>query len=440
MRRVVVLVVAGLWLAACGRSGGPAPVVYGDGGDSPRAAQTRPQQQAPPLAQVGQAGLHTVRPGDTLSEIAAAYRVPMRRLAEANDLDPPYVLRVGQRLRIPVQRPYTVRKGDTVYRISRRFQVPIRAIIDANDLAPPYLLRVGQILEIPVPRKHVVNRGDTLYGISRRYDVDLSELARLNGLSPPYTITPGQQLLIPASGGRGTTQVARTSGETSAVDKGEAASASPPTESRSSVSTESDTTGEPSTGGASMGGASTGGEARRRAREAASESAERQVVDVPKPPVRPASLGRPPPREIPTPPARAGGRFAWPVRGEIVAGFGPQDDGLHNDGINIAAPRGTAIRAAENGVVAYVGNELRGFGNLLLIKHADDWITAYAHCERIRVQHGARVQRGQTVAVVGSSGGVARPQLHFEIRRGSKAVDPIRMLGRLEAALRRSGG
>jgi len=430
MRRVFVLVVAGLWLAACGRSGGPAPVVYGDGGDSPRAAQTRPQQQAPPLAQVGQAGLHTVRPGDTLSEIAAAYRVPMRRLAEANDLAPPYVLRVGQRLRIPVQRRYTVRKGDTVYRIARRYQVPIRAIIDANDLEPPYLLRVDQTLSIPVPRKHVVNKGDTLYGISRGYNVDLSELARLNGLSPPYTITPGQQLLIPASGGRGATQVARTGGEAASVDKGEGASASRATDSRSGVSTDSDRPGE----------ASTSGEVRQSDQAARPGSTERQVVDVPKPPVRPASLGRPPPRDIPTPPARAGGRFAWPVQGEIVAGFGPQDDGLHNDGINIAAPRGTAIRAAENGVVAYVGNELRGFGNLLLIKHADDWITAYAHCERIRVQRGARVQRGQTVAEVGSSGGVARPQLHFEIRRGSKAVDPIRMLGRLEAALERGGG
>ncbi len=431
MRRVLVLVIAGLWLAACGRGGGPAPVIYGDGGDSPGAVPQERSRQAAPLAQVGQAGLHTVARGDTLSEIAQAYGVPMRRLIQANDLEPPYVLRVGQRLRIPVQRRYTVRKGDTVYRIARRFQVPIRAIIDANDLEPPYLLRVDQTLFIPVPRKHVVNKGDTLYGISRGYDVDLSELARLNGLSPPYTITPGQQLLIPASGGRDATQVARTGGETApAADTGKAASASRPTDSGSGVSTDSDTPGE----------ASTSGEVRQTDPAAGPGSAERQVVDVPKPPVRPASLGRPPPRDIPTPPPRAGGRFAWPVQGEIVAGFGPQDDGLHNDGINVAVPRGTAIKAAENGVVAYVGNELRGFGNLLLIKHADDWITAYAHCERIEVKRGARVRRGQTVAHVGSSGGVARPQLHFEIRRGSKAVDPIRMLGRLEAALRRGRG
>ena len=113
---------------------------------------------------------------------------------------------------------------------------------------------------------------------------------------------------------------------------------------------------------------------------------------------------------------------------------GPKKNGLHNDGINIAAPRGAPVLAAENGVVAYAGNELRGFGNLLLIKHADGWMTAYAHTESLLVGPGDRVRRGQIVARVGDSGSVATPQLHFEIRKGTRAVNPSRLL----AAARRS--
>tara|TARA_B100001123_G_scaffold209233_1_gene236750 strand:+ start:177 stop:533 length:357 start_codon:yes stop_codon:yes gene_type:complete len=112
------------------------------------------------------------------------------------------------------------------------------------------------------------------------------------------------------------------------------------------------------------------------------------------------------------------------VRGRIISNFGPRAGGLHNDGINIAAPKGSAILAADNGVVAYAGKGLKGFGNLLLIKHADGWTTAYAHVDRILIRRGEVVERGQTIATIGSSGGVLRPQLHFEIRKGARAVDP----------------
>jgi len=126
------------------------------------------------------------------------------------------------------------------------------------------------------------------------------------------------------------------------------------------------------------------------------------------------------------PPPRASSTFLWPVKGEVLAEFGPlANKGQHNDGINIAAPKGTPVRAAENGTVAYVGNELRGFGNLLLIKHADGWITAYAHNDHLMVKRGERVRRGQTIATVGSSGSVTVPQLHFEIRHGTEAVNPM---------------
>jgi murein DD-endopeptidase MepM/ murein hydrolase activator NlpD len=144
----------------------------------------------------------------------------------------------------------------------------------------------------------------------------------------------------------------------------------------------------------------------------------------------------PPPQLAPlaTIPPRSGRTFEWPVRGKLLARYGTQGKGLHNDGINIAARSGTRVRAAESGVVAYAGNELRGFGNLLIIKHADGWVTAYAHNEKLLVGRGDQVSRGQDIAVVGATGNVSEPQLHFEIRRGQRALDPLKYLAPVTAA------
>src|SRR5258706_6051455 len=131
----------------------------------------------------------------------------------------------------------------------------------------------------------------------------------------------------------------------------------------------------------------------------------------------------------PAPPPRAARSFLWPLRGRVLATYGERGGGLHNDGINIAAGKGTPVHAAENGVVAYAGNEIRGFGNLLLIKHADGFMTAYAHADTLAVQRGDVVRRGQVIARIGSSGNVAEPQLHFEVRRGAQAIDPQSVLG-----------
>jgi murein DD-endopeptidase MepM/ murein hydrolase activator NlpD len=124
-------------------------------------------------------------------------------------------------------------------------------------------------------------------------------------------------------------------------------------------------------------------------------------------------------------PARTGGKFSWPVQGPVLSSFGPKDNGLHNDGINIAASAGTPVLAAEDGVVAYVGDELGGYGNLVLLRHGDGWVTAYAHNADVRVARGQRVSRGQVIATVGTTGDVAQPQSHFEIRKGQDAVNPM---------------
>lgn len=116
--------------------------------------------------------------------------------------------------------------------------------------------------------------------------------------------------------------------------------------------------------------------------------------------------------------------FVMPVSGRIIAGFGSSGGGQRNDGINIAAAEGTPIHAAADGVVTYAGNELKGYGNLILIKHGDSYVTAYAHADSIGVARGQRVAKGDVIGTVGETGDVRQPQLHFEIRRNMKPIDP----------------
>ncbi len=139
---------------------------------------------------------------------------------------------------------------------------------------------------------------------------------------------------------------------------------------------------------------------------------------------------KPDPAPLKNPPARTGRKFLWPLRGKIIESFGARAGGLHNDGINIAARKGASIRVAENGVVAYTGNQLQGFGNLVLVKHSGGWMSAYAHSSIILVKRGDIVRRGQIIARVGRTGNVSKPQLHFELRRGKRAVNPKKHLVR----------
>jgi murein DD-endopeptidase MepM/ murein hydrolase activator NlpD len=115
-----------------------------------------------------------------------------------------------------------------------------------------------------------------------------------------------------------------------------------------------------------------------------------------------------------------GTEFRWPAKGRIIQGFGPG-----SDGINIALPEGTPVKAVENGVVAYAGNELKGYGNLVLIRHDNGYVSAYANNGELKVKRGEQVKRGQTIATSGQTGNVSSPQLHFELRKGSTPVDPM---------------
>lgn len=128
-------------------------------------------------------------------------------------------------------------------------------------------------------------------------------------------------------------------------------------------------------------------------------------------------------------PKGAPGALIWPVAGPVLSGYGLKDDGRINEGINIAVPAGSPVLAAADGVVTYAGNEIRGYGNLVLIRHDGEFVTAYAHNQRLKVKKGLRVHQGEIIALSGATGTVATPQLHFEVRRNGAAVDPVAILG-----------
>jgi hypothetical protein len=155
----------------------------------------------------------------------------------------------------------------------------------------------------------------------------------------------------------------------------------------------------------------------------------------PAPPARTAAITTPAiatPAQTPTVDATKGTeatpRFRWPVRGQVIAGFGAKPDGVRNDGINVAVPENTPIKAADDGVVVYAGNELKGFGNLVLVRHADDYITAYAHAKELKVKRGDQIKGGEVIGISGQTGNVDAPQVHFEIRKGATPVNPMQFL------------
>ncbi|PCJ00295.1 MAG: peptidoglycan-binding protein [Alphaproteobacteria bacterium] len=291
--------------------------------------------------------------------------------------------------------------GDTLYSISNSYRLPMRDIIVLNRLQPPFILYEGQRLRLPPPQEYKVRVGDTLYHISRLFGVDSSEIARLNNIKSPYIVRAGQVLRLP-SVTRKTRQVKNktVTAKSSVVEKGEAL---------------------------------------------ASKSADADAPIVPQAKPQPAIIkdGVPMPQNKPRykksknvkiskvtrkPPKRASSKFLRPVRGKVLSRYGAKKSGLHNDGINISAPRGTSVKAAENGVVVYAGNALKGSGNLVLVRHAGQWMTAYGHLDSMSVRKGQVLKRGASLGKIGSTGSVSTPQLHFEVRRGTSALNPSKYM------------
>ena len=300
---------------------------------------------------------------------------------------------------------HTVLQGDTVYTVSQNYNLPLREIISLNNLVAPYYLQQGYRIKLPPPNEYKVKQGDTLNGLSRLFDASVSEMAKINNLSAPYILKNGQVLRLPAPQPK--------------LEEEFASNVAPPSFDSAPMkvaSVESEILPPPPLAGNEtvqvVPAVSTSGYP-PQPNAVPAQQAQVQKVAVVQPSIAPKI------------PARTGnGKFMRPVDGKVISGYGPKADGLHNDGINIKAPRGTAVRAAENGVIAYTGSEMAGYGNLVLVRHGDRYMTAYAHMDKILVKKGDTVKAGQSIGTVGSTGGVDSPQLHFEVRKGTNPVNP----------------
>ena len=314
----------------------------------------------------------------------------------------------------PAQGTTTIIVGtsDTLDLLARRYNVSPAAILQANGYKGPRTLSPGQQLIIPHPTAaaaapaltvpaskpvaaasappsvHVVNHGDTLLSIARRNHVSVAELARANGIAPTAKLPLGMKLTVP---GAKTAKLAPAAQPAGAAGVQPVAASVPPTTKLAAV------TSDP----------------QQKARMAQATTVEDTAIETP---VKAADATG----ALPT--------FRWPVRGKVITSYGAKTNGKSNDGINLAVPEGTPVKAAEDGVVAYSGNELKGYGNLVLIRHTNGYVTAYAHASELLVKRGDTIKRGQIIAKSGQSGEVGSPQLHFEIRKGSSPVDPLQFL------------
>jgi murein DD-endopeptidase MepM/ murein hydrolase activator NlpD len=347
---------------------------YGDAGDYDTSASSGGYQ----MSDDGRAVI--VRQGDSLYKIARDYNVSMSELMRANRMSSPSV-RLGQRINLPSSR--SKRTAKSLYKS--------KPVLESRAPANYSLAGDGETYR--------VQSGDSLYGIARRFNVRAEDIAEANGIDDPAKLRPGQVIRIPGGEGGASTAEAATSKsrkrvaavrETATDDSGSGADTSYSDQDRG---TDSESTAADD--GSDDGQGSTD-EFAARTTEEDSE-----------------------------PEARTDAQFRWPVKGRIVAKFGDSLDGARNDGINVAVPLGTDVKAAENGVVAYAGDELKGYGKLVLIRHADNWVSAYAHNDEIVVKRGDTVSRGQVISKAGKTGEVDQPQLHFELRKGSQPVDPL---------------
>jgi murein DD-endopeptidase MepM/ murein hydrolase activator NlpD len=306
----------------------------------------------------------TVAAGDTLETISHRYGVPVPAILEANNISNPAQVHPGQHLVIPR------RRGPAATALSApQTRIATTApILPSGPVGPPQsaLARSASI--------HVVAPGETLHSIARLYGKPVLALAKANNIPPDTMVKVGERIVIPDVHSASAAPLAAPRGEGTV---GSVATADSPHSARLAAPV---------------------------------------APDVQQSPVKTAE------------PAGSLPSFRWPVRGRIIAGFGPKPNGLQNDGINLAVPEGTPVKAAEDGVIAYAGNELKGYGNLVLVRHGDGFVTAYAHASEILVKKGDTVKRGQVIAKSGQTGNVTSPQLHFEIRKGATPVDPAQYL------------
>jgi len=304
---------------------------------------------------------------------------------------------------------YQVQPGDTIYALARRHRVKPTEIAAANGLVADAPLKAGQSVRVPSEAPALARDSAPAPLAAPRVAVAKAELAPPPRVEP-LRAQPESIRATPVSAPSGRLLPAPRRAPAEAPLQGAAA---PPVDDSVELSA----------------GPALESEIPPPAQQVAALPApppEPAAPPAPEPQAKPAAAPEParPAARVPDPPARSASGFLRPLEGRVLASFGAQPGGLRNDGINIAATRGAPVRAAENGVVVYAGNELRGFGNLLLISHDGGWMTVYAHLDSMGVARGDKIARGQRIGAVGMTGNVTSPQLHFEIRKGKQPVDP----------------
>lgn len=381
MRSVIVIVTAAM-VSGC------IPSV-----DAPAYDAPPPIRRLPPVQDVQHDDDVPQDPGPTRRDDQEGYREPD---APRRDQDQPDEVSA-----LPAPRPawearpvvadardvpastYLVRGGEGLQQVAERTGTGAEAIARANGLEPPFVIQIGQRLQIPAGRYHLVRPGETGIAIARAYGVEWSRIVEANALAEPYVLRVGQRVVIPGAAGSTPSRSERAAAFKLDID-------------------DILTGGEPAL-------------------------ASNQEPSAPAPTPR---------RILPSTaaivaPARLRTGFAWPVDGRVVKRFGHGASGERNDGIKIAVPVATPIRATADGVVAYVGDGIAALGGLVIVRHGDRWTSVYGHASKLLVQRGQSVKRGQTLALSGETGFADRPEVHFELRRGRTPVDPVAQLPRL---------
>ena len=341
--------------------------------------------------------------GDTLYSIARNNNTTVSELAKINSLNEPYTLRVGQKLKLKSDVNNASIKPKEMIKVKETFSQPVvKPIEPAKSVQAE--IKPNSIKRVAVQEITVVP-GDTLYSLSREYEIPVNDLAVMNKISSPFALSVGQKLKVPKLDNvkiKSNSEIKQIKSDasvkkTGAVKKEISGNKQPEQKSTTKKSEKKSQT------------------------VAVSDAKSKQTAQS-------AKISSDPKKQLPKIAARSANKFSWPVRGKILSQYGAKKGGLFNDGINISANLGTAVKAAENGVVAYAGNEVKGMGNLVIIQHSDGWMTVYAHLDSMSVRRGTKVMVGQQIGKIGKTGKVDKPQLHFEIRKGTKAYNPITYL------------
>jgi murein DD-endopeptidase MepM/ murein hydrolase activator NlpD len=319
----------------------------------------------------------TVAPGETVDSIARRHGVPPAIIMQANNLSSANAIQAGQRLVIPRYNSSAPAPAPAPPRAAVAALSPVAAPAPSKP-APVVTASASPHAAGPINSGvHVVAAGETLTKIAHQYGKSVADIAKANNILPYAKVGIGDRIIIPGARISSAAPEAEPAAAPTKPAANKALASAAPAQSASLVTPATETPSTDTTAKAT---------------------------------------------------AEATPGFRWPVRGRIIAGFGPKPNGQQNDGIDVSVPENTPIKAAEDGVVAYAGNELKGYGNLVLVRHPNGYVTAYAHAKELLVKRGDQIKRGEVIAKSGQSGNVDAPQLHFEVRKGSAPVDPMQFL------------